>query len=190
MNYFTPDLLARFGSADDGVADAANEEWESAQERYWAHLTKIRTELPKGVRRVLRRFSLHDAQVVAMTVDQSPYLSLFLRVEGPASPASQFLELRYRLATRPKISRHPSDREDGTPLRWWLYDEFELVSVGNIRLFSHSILLSGGWEMQITFYDMKPIRLTNLLMFPQEGALAIRDFESEVRAFACAITEC
>ncbi len=34
MNHFTPDLLARFGSPDDEIADAASAEWEQVQARY------------------------------------------------------------------------------------------------------------------------------------------------------------
>src|SRR5437588_11887748 len=97
MKYMTPDLLARSRSLDDEVAEEARIQWEEGCARYKAHLKAIREGLPKSVRRLWRRFNLHDAKVLTLAVDQVPHLSIFLQLDNPLSPLDRLLELRYRL---------------------------------------------------------------------------------------------
>src|SRR5436853_357764 len=99
MKYFTPDLLARFGSDDDAVADAASAEWEQVHATYLQHLQSIRAELPRRVRHLLDRFNLHDARVSTLAVDRE-LLSVTLQF-GDARGGG--VQLNYRLTAEPKI---------------------------------------------------------------------------------------
>ena len=60
MNYFTPDLLERFGSEDDQVALAAQDELEQRSRQYAEHLKGILPKLPPRFREMQERFYLHD----------------------------------------------------------------------------------------------------------------------------------
>src|SRR5262249_12212126 len=138
MKYFTPDLLARFGSPDDTIANAASEEWERAQAAYLEYLQAIRPTLPKGGRQLLDRFCLHDARVLARIFDERPVFSIVLQPQKPRDPRDQLLELKYRLARPPKFARQQPPPEDGTPLQWWLYDEIGVVNDEPVFVFTHS----------------------------------------------------
>ena len=171
MKYMTPELIARFRSEDDDVAEAAAQEWESRCEAYRAHWKAIREELPRLVRRLFARRSLHDARVLAMAAGEGPHFSIFLELENPADPRDRRLELRYRLAGGMRkglrLTKHPALAGDGKPLAWWLYDEFD-VSEGPVRAFTHSILLTGGYEFQLTFFTLSWRRLN--FLFPAVNA--------------------
>ena len=182
MKYMTPDLIARFRSENDDVAEPAAEEWERRCEAYRTHWKAIREELPKSVRRLLARCSLHDARVLAVAAEEKPYFSIFLDLESPADPRDKRLELRYRLAGGVRkglrLVKHPALAGDGKPLAWWLYDEFD-VSEGPVPVFTHSILLTGGYEFQLTFFALSCRRLN--FLFPAlnaEGEVDFREMES------------
>jgi hypothetical protein len=83
MKYMTPDLIARFRSEDDAVAEPAVEEWERRGEAYRTRLAAIAPTVPPGVRRLLR-YPLHDARVLAIAADDAPSFSIFLELAGPA----------------------------------------------------------------------------------------------------------
>ena len=55
MRFFTQELLDRFGTADDDIADAANEEWEQKCAEYNAHLQSIWKQLPAHARSLIER---------------------------------------------------------------------------------------------------------------------------------------
>jgi len=82
MKYFTPDLLARFRSLDDAVAEAASVEWQHQCEAYTKHLKEIRLDLSSGARRVLRRYQFHDAKVLTIASDDVPHFSFFLEIDA------------------------------------------------------------------------------------------------------------
>ena len=181
----TPELIARFRSEDDDIAEAAAAEWERRGEKYRTRLQAIRGELPKSVRRLLGRHALHDARVLAIAADANPHFSIFLELENPADPRDRRLELRYRLAGGMRkglrLVKHSALAGDGKPLAWWLYDEFD-VSEGPVPAFTHSILLTGGYEFQLTFFALSCRRLN--LLFPAvnaEGEVDIREVENLVR---------
>jgi hypothetical protein len=157
VKYFTPDRLARFRSPDDAVADAASAEWEQACEAYAARVQEIRSSLTPAVRRLLRRYALHDAKVLTLAADESHRFSIFLELESPARPADKFLELRYRLVGGARQGyewqTHPVLAGDGPPLGWWMYDEVD-VDRGPIPAMTHSILFTGGKELQLTFFAL------------------------------------
>lgn len=172
MNYFTPDLLGRFGSPDEDIANAASEEWDQVHAAYQNHLRAIRSALPRAARSLLRHFCLHDARVLTLATLQGdpPTFSIFL---GLAAPRDEGVQLTYRLVNRPKLLRHPPLAEDGTPLEW-LYDEFDLQQAKPARAFTHAILLTGGWELRLTFRDLKLARYQKVLA-PAKHPLAGQD---------------
>jgi hypothetical protein len=65
MNFFTPDLLVRFGSEDDQLAEAAHEEVELRTEAYVRALQEIEPKLPPRLRDLIDQFYLHDARVIS-----------------------------------------------------------------------------------------------------------------------------
>jgi len=152
MKYFTPDLLVRADSEDYKIADAAHEAWEKATERYLEFLRTIRTKLHAGARLLTRKICLHDARVKMVATGENPLtLILFLQL---AAPSSVGVQLSYELVAKPKMIVHPQLAESGTPLEW-LYDEFDLVKKETARTFTHSILFTGGQEMQLRFRGLK-----------------------------------
>ena len=176
MKYMTPDLISRFRSADDAVSEAAGLEWESQGEAYRKRLKDIRQYLPSGVRRLLRRYFLHDAKVVTMATDEVPHFSIVLQLDNPSSAGDKYLELRYRLAggigKGVEFVQHEVLAADGSSFGWWLYDEIDMRE-GPVEAFTHSILFSGGYELRLTFFSMQCKRL-NFLFPPanNEGAVA------------------
>src|SRR5262249_38355655 len=108
MKYFTPELLARCRSTDDEVADDAADKWEQALAAYKTRLRKIRSHLPLGVRQLLRRASLHDAQCLVITTSGSgaeKELFLTFRLAGSSQQPAGGVELRYRLSGRTTLLR-------------------------------------------------------------------------------------
>jgi hypothetical protein len=86
MKYFTPDLLARFRSGEIETA-----EWEQASEAYGDHLKSIGVEIPAKVLRAMDSMCFHDAKVLTMSADESPHLSIFLKLSGPHHPPDKYL---------------------------------------------------------------------------------------------------
>jgi hypothetical protein len=160
MKYFTPDLLARFGSDDDAVADAASVEWEQALAAYLQHLQAIRGELPRRVRHLLDRFNLHDARVSTLAIDRE-LLSVTLQF---GNGRGRGVQLNYRLAAEPKITHHPVPGEETTPLEW-LYDELALVKEESFVLYKHNILFTRGWELELVFHSLG-VRRYRKVLFP------------------------
>jgi hypothetical protein len=171
MKYMTPALIARFRSPDETTADEAAAEWERSCEGYREHLKRILPNLPRGARRLWQRYLLSDAKVLSMAADEVPSLSMFLELNKPADPLDRFLELRYRLAGGVKrgirLDQHPALRGDGRPLGWWLYDEFDLDESSQVG--THSILLTGSYEVQIDFFTMSCRRVQFVL--PPAGVI-------------------
>jgi hypothetical protein len=173
MMYMTPELLARFRSVDDDISEAAAEEWERRGMEYRGHLEQLgsRPDLPRGLRKLLKRDILHDAKVLTMAVDKGNCFSLFLELAGPVNPQDRHLELRYRLAGGPgsglEFIEHPILKGDGKPFGWWMYDEFD-VTAGKVEAYTHSILFTGGWEVQLRFFSLA-CRPLDFLWLPANG---------------------
>jgi hypothetical protein len=150
MNYFTPDLLTRFRAGEIDTND-----WEKAGDDYDNHLNSIRSEIPEEVLRALDSLCFHDAKVLTISVDESPHLSIFLKLDGPRTEPENFVILRYQLAGASKdavrLIRHHSLAGDGKPLGWWLFDEIDVVKEDQRPTFRQSVLFTGGCELQVTF---------------------------------------
>jgi hypothetical protein len=151
MKYFTKDLLERYGSEDDAVANAADAEWEEAIDRYEAYLQTIRPDMPESLRQLEDGFCFHDARVLSMgRRDETFVISLQLDM-----PPNELVTISYTLAGEPVINREPFADGKDTPLPWWLYEEIEQVGTGDRKHFVHSILFSNGWETRLPFRDVQ-----------------------------------
>ncbi len=166
MRYLKASLLERCRSLDDDLAEAASDEWDRAVAKYNAALAAIRHQLPVGVRAVLDHFSLHDARVLSI-VSARGRLSLVIRLESAAKRAGRMLELIYTLAKpgwgvvpRGDAQEWPKDRGRIQ------YDEFGKAAGGPGAVFSHSLMLAGGYELRIRFTDLHVRRLTRVVILP------------------------
>ena len=166
MKYFTPELFARFQSADDSVADRADAEWEKATQDYQKHWTKIKKLFPESVRRFEQAdVRVHDADVLSVA-RQGSDLILIVQEEPPAS---NLIILTFVLAGEPAIDGDPR----GT---YWLYEEFD---VGRDKRMSFEVLLSGDVRIRIPFRAFrfsiaKPVLPAQRLSTPTKNGLAKR----------------
>jgi hypothetical protein len=172
MKYFKPELLARCRSPVDDTADAAAKEWERAILAYRKRLQAIRPALPGSVRRLLSRVTLHDAKVLAITAgpERQPWFTLLVRLEGTASSPGELLELTYLCVTGPHggvaFKKQAPFKKNSPGLGWVLYDEFDFHKKRNF--FTHSLLLTGGHEVEIRFRNLRVRCLDEVLLPPHE----------------------
>ncbi|HYT90200.1 MAG TPA: hypothetical protein VEL76_15940 [Gemmataceae bacterium] len=189
MKFFTPDLLERFGSENDRIALAAQEELEGRSEQYADHLRKIAKKLPPRFLEVQERFYLHDARVVEPVFPwlHPEFLERFhpdlwwdwpLRVRQPEGqpgwrpsfililqldpPPQEFLVLHYRFARIDEVGGHPPLREEKLALLEWRHDEVELLPSDDRLEFGHSILFTHGLELRLRFRDFDYATLSPL----------------------------
>jgi hypothetical protein len=197
MKFFTPDLLERYGSEDDGIAFAAHEELERRSQDYLLELHAIDPKLPQRFRELLERFYLHDARVIDHSSlgradlgspadaekaglgpgsesfgEEGPLLS-FAIVLQLDTPPREVLVLQYRSVVIEEARRHHSLLEEDCPSLEWQHDEVELIQTGQRTEFRHSILFTRGLELRLRFQDfdfatLRPIEV------PQELAAAGR----------------
>jgi hypothetical protein len=158
MKYMTADLIARFRSTDDRIADAAADDWDRACASYNNRIESIKANLPASVQQLLEGPCLHDARVLTAFMEADCFCIL-LQLDNPPRK----LELKYTLAEREKgfgAQRHQQLENDGQRGQWVMYDEIEVLNEGDRPVFLHSILLTGGWEFNICFHDLAclPIR--------------------------------
>ena len=178
MRYFTPDLLARFGSEDEVIALAAQEEWEQRAEIYDRGFRAIEGRLPGRFRELCRRFYLHDAVVLGIGSRQAPDLAGTADTGQPVTsippppgvsvpdpiplyritlrldpPPHEVVTLDYRAARIELAPRGESPPEYACPALEWLYDEVELPATARGSEFGQSILFTNGWELRLTFAD-------------------------------------
>jgi hypothetical protein len=130
MKYFTPDMLERYGSADDADADQAQAAWEIASEDYSRQYKSIERSLPSRFRSVLDRFYLHDARLFGASVE-APYLFLTMQLDAPPH---EVLVVQYHLLKKPVIL-HSARVSDPCPFFEWLYDEVDVKEVDSIVFF-------------------------------------------------------
>ena len=172
MKYFKLDLLTRCRSLDDDVAEAAAEEWEQAITDYRARIKAIRLRLPTGARRLFANFSLHDAKLLAiLSGKRSPRFTLLVRLEGTPSQPGDVLELDYLIVAGKHggiafRKHHQLPQKDGPGAAWILYDEFDLDE--QRTFFTHSLLLTGGHEIEVRFHNLRIRPLTEVLFSPLE----------------------
>ena len=174
MKYFKPDLLRRCRSLDDDTADAAAAEWEKAVVAYRMRLQALRRRLPVDARRLLAHYTLHDAKILSVARIHAVAdgagrrsLSVRVRVEDAPSQAGDVLDLHYALAAGPGglVFKRTSLFEGGAPeLGRILYAEFDWDE--HRRVWTHSLLLSGGRELDIRFGGFRLRRLEEISLAP------------------------
>lgn len=191
MNFFTPDLLARFGSDDGQLAQAAQDELESRSDEYLRTLQDIEPKLPPRFRQLLDQSYLHDARVLpqsSMAVTDLQWLEHSLRAGRPLfgerdrrntsfwiplrldTPPGEILVLQYRFVEIENAEIHESLFEE-CPYLEWQHDEVELVQSGEETEFRHSILFTRGLELRLRFRDfdfaaLKPMEAAAELVGP------------------------
>lgn len=131
MKYFTPDLLDRYGSQDDDIADQAENEWELATKEYLAYFEEIKDKFPKDFKRLQTHFYLHDARILFLDYIDRFFL-MRLELNGGTN-----LALAYELSNRSPIHFTLPDKK-----LFWLYDEVQLKQGGNNPIFLHSFLFT------------------------------------------------
>jgi hypothetical protein len=161
MQFFTPELYLRFNSADDRVADLANEEWEAAIDTYNAHLAANRGKMPHRVAD-LAKLSLHDAELIARdesTESESSLAAQRLASDGPPLAngvlslrrEKEVLTLIYVLWDHVRDYASPRDWPFSKLHKHWLYDEIDVAAEGR---FLHRILLSDGSAIEVPFVSI------------------------------------
>jgi hypothetical protein len=154
MKYMTPELVLRFRSLDDDIADAAESEWRSNCKAYRAELKAIYPNLPPTLQRLVRKDHLHDARLLAVRAieaeERPASLSLLLALDN----MDTVLELSYQNYSHLMSVNHPHFDITGVPLVW-LYDELSASEPGT---WTHSILFTGGRELQLTFGNLRTRR--------------------------------
>src|SRR6516165_7257057 len=147
MKYFTPDLLARFKSADEDVFAEAHEEWDQAIRRYHRRLAKIKGTLPEGVRRFrAEHLCLHDAQVLRMGRQGDS----FIMVLETEPPEQQLVVLTFTVDEEPQIDRSVLPGREDSSFVTWLYEEWDL---DRRNRGGFEVLLSNGWSVKLRFRD-------------------------------------
>jgi hypothetical protein len=166
MKYFTLDLLARFGSEESAVADAAQAEWDQVCDRYNAYLESIKGEMTPGLRQIEERYYLHDAKIRAMGRQGRSFVIL-LQLD---TPPHSLVTLTFGLVEEPVITPAalPAELRSQGPVVEWQYDELELLP-GDPATWSWSILLSNGWEVCLRFHDVQVQEAQALIPSPGDG---------------------
>jgi hypothetical protein len=176
MKFFTPDLLGRFGSEDDTIALAAQQELENRSEQYTEYLKHIRDKLSERFRELQERFYLHDARVISPWLPfavefpffpplgallewsdhggwgRGPWPAFFLALELD-TPPREVLVLNYREVVIDEASRHRPFQAERVPYFAWQHDEIEILQENSVNRIRHSILFSNGFELRLQFAD-------------------------------------
>jgi hypothetical protein len=165
MNYFKPELLARYRSSEDDVAEAAAQEWDEATVAYRARFKSVRAKLPNNVRRLCSKDSLHDATLLGVAISmQKPFFGMFVQLEGSSGKPGEVLELGYHTVAGPKggmqVGTLPASLGNNRGSVHILYDEFDLDE--EHAFFTHAILLSDGREIDIRFHNLSVRRIGHL----------------------------
>ena len=137
MKFFTPDLLARYNSPNEEIADIASDQWGAARDAYGRIVEQLRQNIQ--VQQLLD-IDFHDA-IVDFMGGRGLIFSIYLRTEEGSG-----FEVVYLLADSLSWIQHPSFPA-ARVLTWW-YDEIEELKDCS---FVHSILLSSGVELHIPF---------------------------------------
>jgi hypothetical protein len=163
VKYFTPDRLVRLQDhSDEKRYLAALGSWEKALRYYREHLQKIGDALPRGLRNLLRSTALHDAAIVDMWHRNTRFNITLL----PESDRTKLVILSYSLVEAPQISREALPFELRASQATWLYDELDVQQSADAqrrRLFTHHILLSNGWEIELRFRSVAVSRAALLV---------------------------
>jgi len=169
MRFFTPELLKRYRSTDDVVADAASEEWDRAIDAYRRHVKDLRRKMSDSAKDAMRLPSLHDARLIGYLAAKGPLVIMIARLEGSKGVPGPILEYAYHTVGRDGrkgVSSTKHDAGETLPkkgLPYLLYDEFDLGETPDT--FTHSILFSDGTVTRVRFRELTA-RLVEPLAVP------------------------
>ena len=160
MKYLLPELHVQLNSANDDLADAAEEAIDLASEQYNRHWEAIKPHLPASVVRFYDEQFLHDADIFGPArLPGTGGLSggeVVIIAQQINSLNADYLNtlafLYYTITEEPRVEIPvPSDAfHRGQP--HWIWDEFDIVEPG---VFAHSILYSDGRVVTIRFRDFR-----------------------------------
>ncbi|MGL4553492.1 MAG: hypothetical protein ACRC33_20185 [Gemmataceae bacterium] len=155
MKYFTPELLARFRSADDDVADAAAEEWARAQARYERYLEDRREDFTPGTRALPGGPSLHDAAIIKMSEERGLGSSRSIALRLGDGLGDLLVLLYAQASVKMTSSRAPGPADNVRPPRV-LYDEIQVTTRRGAadRRYRHNLLCTGDVLIRVTFADV------------------------------------
>jgi hypothetical protein len=170
MKYFTPELIAAYGSDDPIVAKEAGNRWEAVCESYNAALAALKSALPSSVHRLANAYILHDAVIRSMGRREGAFV-IVLQLDAP--PQS-LLTFTYDLASEPILHHEvlPEECRGSSEQIEWQYDEIEQAS-SQPPSWRQSILLSNGWEIVLHFRDVRVEEMQALIPTPREGGIAL-----------------
>jgi hypothetical protein len=151
MKHFTPERYLRLGDLSDERAFlSAQQEWEDANAAYRAQFSAVRRSLPRGLRELVTKVYLHDAEVVSMWQKDESHFTITLR---PESTPSKLVVLGYALVKPPVIERDVLPERVRSEPTSWLYDELNVEGGakgdGKGKVVTHDVLLSNGWELRL-----------------------------------------
>lgn len=158
MKYFLPELYVQLNSADEVLADAAEEALDRASEQYNQRWAEIGPLLPPSVVRFYEEQNLHDADVFAPARFAGPSFPLGGDVVIVAQQINtlyaDFINtlafLSYTAPEEPRVELPVRSPVFKVVQPIWLYDEFDAIAPG---LFTHSIFISDGRIVTIRFRD-------------------------------------
>lgn len=168
MKYFTPELYIRLQDCEPGAMDAADTTWEDAAQRYDSYLQTILPDLPPAVRQLLDGYYLHDAEVLSAGRQGDTFVIL-LQLDVPPN---DLLYLTYTLTADPLINRSALPAEHRSPRMTWQYEELEVCGSGETRHYRHAILFSNGWEIQVSFRDVRLATVQPIYPCPRRAILS------------------
>jgi hypothetical protein len=175
MKYFTPERwLGLQNTADRHAWAAAQADWERAIETYREELAVAFPYMPDRLRRFAESECLHDATVLSTWLEKKR-LEILLYSDPPDG---RLFLLVYALAERPRVIPSGIPPEYQTPHQGWMYDEIGVEDggpsgqAGQSVVFTHAILLSGGWEVRLRFRRFHYRRPEALLPLPGVPSLA------------------
>jgi hypothetical protein len=160
VKYFTPARYVRLQDADDMVADAVDEEWETVGAEYVQRLDVIRGNLPSALLKLIDTYYLHDAKVSRLARAGDDFL-IEIR---PIYPPEDLILLRYALVSEPSLNHEAFSGKFATSHVLWMYDEIDFDSISGT--FTQDILFSNGWELGLRFRDVELILAQDLLPAP------------------------
>lgn len=187
MKYFTPELWLQMQSGvDNPTFLAAYEAWERNVDAYEEQLTRIipHDRKNRDLRRFAKEESLHDALVTACWFEGSSKLKMQVL---PEPPVERLVLLEYLLTREPVILRDRLPPEHRTDSPRWMYDELgefpnpepparasagarsfpgaragarspSAANQDDAPVFTHNILLSNGWELEVVFSKLRVTR--------------------------------
>lgn len=170
MKFFTPDLYCRLQEFDNpSTMHMALQEWERAAHNYDQQLQKILPDFPRGLRRLVNEYLLHDADVLAVGDGGDTFLVL-VQLDGAPNDV---VEIKYFLKGKPEIDKSALAAQFCSPAAQWLHDEVTMEPhylLNETKTFFHHIQLSNGWELKLRFTDLELRRYDAL--WPQSVATA------------------